>query len=125
MATPLVVGIPTARQVQSGMRGLTIAVLSRQVRCLQCFDAVGWAAGRASGCKKIEWWGAGMVVCLELGADLHMAQLMTLPLTVSCLSKIQIGFAFLVLAHPGSPGKRVVKRVCVCVCVCEVWRQCS
>jgi len=58
-----------------------------------------------------------MVVCLELGADLHMAQLMPLPLTVSCLSKIQIGFAFLVLAHPGSPGKRVVKRVCVCVCV--------
>jgi len=48
--------------------------------CLQCFDAVGWAAERASG--------------------------------------IQIGFTFLVPAHPGSPGKRAVKRVCVCVCVC-------
>jgi len=48
---------------------------------------------------------------------LHMAQLMPLPLTVSCFSKIQIGFTFLVPAHPGSPGKRVVKRVCVCVCV--------
>ena len=83
--------------------------------CLQCFDAVGWAAGRASGCKKIEWWGAGMVVCLELGADLHMAQLMPLPLTVSCFSKIQIGCTFLVPAHPGSPGKKAVKRVCVCV----------
>ena len=52
-----------------------------------------------------------MVVCLELGADLHMAQLMPLPLTVSCFSKIQIGFAFLVPAHPGGPGKRAVKRV--------------
>ena len=58
-----------------------------------------------------------MVICLERGADLHMAQLMLLPLTVSCFSEIQIGFTFLVLAHPGSPGKGAVKRVCVCVCV--------
>ena len=57
-----------------------------------------------------------MVVCLEQGADLHMAQLIPLPLTVSCCSKIQIGVIFLVPAHPGSPGQRVVKRVCVCVC---------
>ena len=55
-----------------------------------------------------------MVICLERGADLHMAQLMPLPLTVSCFSKIQI-CSFLVPAHPGSPGKRAVKRVCVCV----------
>ena len=55
-----------------------------------------------------------MVICLERGADLHMAQLMLLPLTVCCFSKIQIGFTFLVLAHPGSPGKRAIKRVCVC-----------
>ena len=54
-----------------------------------------------------------MVICLEQGADFHMAQLMPLPLTVSCFSKIQIGFAFLVPAHPGSPGQRAVKRVCV------------
>ena len=54
-----------------------------------------------------------MVFCLERGADLHIAQLMPLPLTVSCSSKIQIGFTFLVPAHPGSPGKRAVKRVCV------------
>ena len=59
-----------------------------------------------------------MVICLERGADLHMAQLMPLPLTVSCYSKIQIGYTFLVLARPGSPGQRVVKRVCVFVCVC-------
>ena len=56
-----------------------------------------------------------MVICLERGADLHMAQLMPLPLTVSCFSKIQIGFTFVVLAHRGSPGQRAVKRVCVCV----------
>ena len=49
-----------------------------------------------------------MVVCLELRAVLRMAQLMPLPLTVSCSSKIQIGFTFLVPAHPGSPGKRAV-----------------
>ena len=55
-----------------------------------------------------------MVICLELGADLHMAQLMPLPLTVSCFSKIQIGFTFLVPAHLGSPGQRAIKRVCVC-----------
>ena len=55
-----------------------------------------------------------MVICLERGADLHMAQLMPLPLTVSCFSKIQIGFTFLVPAHLGSPGQRTVKWVCVC-----------
>ena len=59
-----------------------------------------------------------MVICLERGADLHMAQLMPLPLTVSCFSKIQIGFAFLVPAHRGSPGKRAVKCVCACVRAC-------
>ena len=56
-----------------------------------------------------------MVICLEQGADLHTAQLMPLPLTVSCFSKIQIGFTVLVPAHPGSPGKGAVKRVCACV----------
>ena len=57
-----------------------------------------------------------MVICLERGADLHMAQLMPLPLTVSCFSKIQIGFTFLVPAHLGSPGKGPLNgRVCVCV----------
>ena len=60
-----------------------------------------------------------MVICLERGADLHIAQLMPLPLTVSRFSKIQIGFTFLVLAHLGSPGHRAVKWVCVCVCVCR------
>jgi len=54
-----------------------------------------------------------VVICLERGADLHMAQLMPLPLTVSCFSKIQIGFTFLVPTPLGSPGERAVKRVCV------------
>ena len=81
-----------------------------------------------------------MVICLERSADLHMAQLMLLPLTVSCFSKIQIGFTFLVLAHPGSPGQRATKRVYTCcltnyikICwtdrcrifrVCRKWRCC-
>ena len=56
-----------------------------------------------------------MVSCLERGADLYMTKLMPLPLTVSCFSKIQIGFTFLVPAHPGSPGQRAIKQVCVCV----------
>ena len=62
-------------------------------------------------------WVAGVVICLERGADLHMAQLMPLPLTESCFSRIQIGFTFLVLAHLGSPRKRAVKCVCVCVSI--------
>ena len=83
------------------------------------FSALTLLVGRQEGhpaCKKTERWGAGVVICLERGADLHMAQLMPLPLTVSCSSKIQIGFTFLVPAYPGSPGKMAVKRACVCVC---------
>ena len=77
---------------------------------------VGWQEGQAA-CKKLEWWGTDMVICLERDADFHMAQLTPLPLTVSCFSKIQIGFTFLVPAHPGCLGKRAVKRVCVCLSV--------
>ena len=55
------------------------------------------------------------MVCLERGADLHTIQPMPLPLTVSCFSKIQIGFTFLVPAHPGSPGQWAVKLVVVVV----------
>ena len=87
--------------------------------CLQCFDTAGWVTGRAPPLlKKTEWWGAGVVICVERGADLHTAQRMPLPFTLSCFSKIQIGFTFLVPAHPGSPGQRAVKWLCVCVCVC-------
>jgi len=79
------------------------------------FSALMLLVGRQEGhlaCKKLEWWGADVVICLERDADLHMVQLMPLPHTVSCFSKIQIGFTFLVLAHLGSPGKRAVKWVC-------------
>jgi len=65
-----------------------------------------------------------VVICLERGADLHMAQLMPLPLTVSCSNKIQIGSTYLVPAHLGSPGQRAVKWVCVCVCMRACVRAC-
>ena len=65
---------------------------------------------------KTEWWDAGVVICLERVVDLHMAQLMPLTLTISCFSKIQIGFTFLVPANPGSPGKGPLNGgVCVCI----------
>jgi len=71
---------------------------------LCAFSALTLLVGRQKGhpaCKKTKWWGAGVVICLEQGADLHIAQLMPLPLTVSCFSKIQIGFY---LSGTGSPG---------------------
>ena len=73
--------------------------------CICVLPSVLWHC-RLGGTKGIrpvknEWWGAGVVVCLEWDADLHTAQLMPLPLTVSCFSKIQIGFTFLVPAHQG------------------------
>ena len=61
-----------------------------------------------------EWWGAGMVMCLERGAHLHTAQLMPLPLTVSCFSKIQIGFTFLVPALRVVPDKGPLNG-CACI----------
>jgi len=69
------------------------------------FSALTLFVGRQEGhpaCKKTEWWGDGVAICLEQDADLHMAQLMPLPVTVSCFSKIQIGFTF---------------GACVCMCV--------
>jgi len=71
-----------------------------------------WLGGR-KGIRPVKNW--AVVICLVQGADLHMAQRIPLSLTVSCFSKIQIGFTFLVPAHPGSPGQRAIKRVCVCV----------
>jgi len=84
------------------------------------FSALTLLVGRQEGhpaCKKLSGGVLSWLSYLEQDADLHMAQLMPLPLTVSCFSKIQIGFTFLVPAHAGSPGQRAVKRVCVCVCV--------
>jgi len=72
---------------------------------VQAFNALTLLVGHPACKKNSQWWGAGMVICLERGADLHVAQLKPLPLTLFCFSKIQIGFTFLVLAHPGSPEK--------------------
>jgi len=72
------------------------------------FSALTLLVGRQEGHSvgnKLEWWNAGMVRCLVQGANLHMAQLMPLPLTVSCSSKSRLGFTFLVPAHLGSPGQ--------------------
>ena len=92
---------------------LCIAVYSK---CL-AFSALTLLVGRQEGhpaCKKLS---GGVLAWLSVwsqpGANLHMAQLMPLPLTVSCFSKSQIGFTFLVSAHPGSPGQRPVKRKCI------------
>jgi len=80
------------------------------------FSALTLLVGRQEGhpaCKKLS---GGMLAWLSVWSEVRLAyaQLMPLPLSVSCFSKIQIGFTFLVPAHPGSPGKRAVKRVCVC-----------
>jgi len=75
--------------------------------------------GRQEGhlaCKKTEWWGAGVVICLERGADLHMAQLMPRLLTVSCFSKIQIGLPFWYRLTGVVPEKGPLNG-CVCMCV--------
>ena len=96
------------------------------------FSALTLLVGRQEGhpaCEKTKWWGAGV----ERGADLHMAQLMPLPLTVSCFSKIQMVLPFWYWLTRVVPDKRplngcvcacvcVCVRVCVCVCVCTVWR---
>jgi len=74
--------------------------------------------GGRKGTRPVKKLSGGVLAWLSVskrGADLHIAQLMPLPVTVSCFSKIQIGFTFLELAHPGSPGQRAVKQMCVCV----------
>jgi len=88
-----------------------------QLFYLFAFSALTVLVGRQEGhpaCKKLELWGTGMVICLERGADLHMAQLMPLPLTVSCVSKIQIGLPFWYQLTRVVPAKGPLNG-CVCV----------
>ena len=66
---------------------------------------VGWQEGHPA-CKKLS---GGVLAWLSVWSEVHMTQLMPLLLTVSCSSKIQIGFTFLVPAYPGCPGKDAVK----------------
>jgi len=69
-----------------------------------------WLVGRKSTQPiKIEWWGAGMVICLERSTYvLHMIHLKPI---ISCFIKVQNCFAFLVLAFTGCPGKDAIKWV--------------
>ena len=103
-----------------------VFIFSETIYCSQsqksAFSALMLLVGQQEGhlaCKKTDWWGAGVVICLEQDADSHTAQLMPLPLTISCFSKIQIGFTFLVLVYPGSPGKWPLNR---CTRVCNLRR---
>ena len=107
--------------VASWWRGLNTALFLTTVinPLLQelAFSVLTLLVGRQEGhtaCKKTEWWAAGVVICLERCADLHVAQLTPLPLTVSCYGKIQIGFTFLVPAHL---DKGQLNR---CVCVLQI-----
>ena len=81
-----------------------------------------WLGGRKGiwPVKKLEWWGAGMVICLEQSAnDLHMVQLMPLPPHHLCFSKIQNGLSFWYWPTQVVLEKRPLND-CVCLCVC-VW----
>jgi len=89
-----------------------------RVYIVHAFSSLTLLLGRQEGhpaCKKTEWWGEGVVICLERGANLHMAQLMPLPLIVSCFSKIQIGFYRAMLCIRGTSHGPV--SVCVRVYV--------
>jgi len=98
------------------------------ITCTFAFSALTLLVGRQEGhpaCKKLSgevlaW----LSVWSEVQTCIAYAHLMPLPLTVSCFSKIQIGFTFLVPAYPGCPGKRAVKRVCVCAVASTQSRPC-
>jgi len=76
---------------------------------LYAFSALMLLVGQQKGIQPVKKLSGGVLAWLSVWST---AQLMPLPLTVSCFSKIQVGFTFLVLAHPGSPGQRAVNRVC-------------
>jgi len=83
---------------------------------LVALSALMLLVGRHLACKN-ERWGAGMVICLQQDANLHMAQLMPLPLTVSCFSKIQMVLPFWHWLTRVVLDKGPLMYVCVCVCV--------
>ena len=84
------------------------------------FSALTLLVGRQEGhtaCKKTEWWGAGVVICLERGADLHVAQLMPLPLSLAS-AKSGLVLPFWYWLRQVVPDKGPLNgRVSVCVCV--------
>jgi len=91
----------------------------RQLLESYAFSALKLLVGRQEGhpaCKKLESWGTGMVICLEQGADLHMAQLMPLPLRVSLASvKSRLVLPFWYWLTRVVPDKGPLNG-CVCVC---------
>ena len=92
--------------------------------CYYPFSALTLLVERQEGhptCRKTEWWVASMVICLEGGADLHMAQLISMPLTVSCYSKIQNGLPFWYRLTRAVLEKGAING---CVCVCARVRAC-
>ena len=86
-----------------------------QCYCLQCFDAVDWAAEGHPACKKTERWGAGVVICLEGGADLHMAQRMPLSLISLASVKSRLVLPFWYRLTWIVPEKGPLNG-CVCMC---------
>ena len=80
---------------------LLVVVEVIAVICTALSLLFGWQEGHPA-CKKLDWWGTGMVICLERDADLLMSQLMPLSLTVSCFSKNPDWFY---LSGAGSPGQ--------------------
>ena len=106
--------VSTNHQICICVEYLSVSICMKLL-CLQCFDAVGWAAGRA--CKKLS---GGVLAWLSVWSEM---QTCIWPSwchchSLSCFSKIQIGFTFLVPAYPGSPGKGPLNG-CVCVCLYE------
>ena len=107
----------------STKRNLTLPSVIITIYYIQCFVPSVlrrcWLGGRKDiGPVTTEWWGADIIICLGRGADLHMAQLMPLPLNVSCFSEIQIGFTFPFCYRLTRvvPDKGPLNG-CVCVCV--------
>ena len=81
-------------------------------------SALTLLVGRQEGHPASKKLSGGVLAWLSVWSKVQTCQLMPLPLTVSCFSKIQIGFTFLISAHLGSPGKKPLNG-CVCLCVCE------
>jgi len=90
-----------------------IANIRLTYKCLQCFDTVGWVSGGATGLSKIEWWGAGVVIWLEQGANCMWSSWCHCHPISFYFIGLRIDLTFPVLAYPGWPAKEAVKRVSV------------
>ena len=93
----------------------TFNSVGSQFHMRAAFSALTLLVGWQEGIQRVKSWVVGCRHGCLSGARWRLAYgpLMPLPLTVSCFSKNQIGFTFLVPAHPGSPRQRAIKRVCV------------